>query len=594
TQDPLALMANFNNPYAFPAPHQDQSSFNQNYLQQPMPNPEDITDSTTAMNMRISSNLRNRQIAQPNMNLGQYRQMQMVGGNGGNQFRQYAGQSAGNLTGTPVYDSDGLAEGYVYSIICVIDWIGWVRLPSICVIIRADGYAYPGRKVMRTLASVEIEIISILGLTCCLSSSSSMRCLENDPYEAIRQAYLVGTYTESEPFEDHVKTKTSESPHIVAPPTCHVEESEGSGTSSVRSTSSDSIAPLLPDHPLTHTTPILVPSLCRTARMAVHVQPVMSPIFSENIAEVAAMPDSAFRKRFRSFYDSSPSPTFPVWKRYRGTSELILDTDSEGDVLGDEDDEEEEDEEVEESSDSNSESEDAKDEGPTAEEEDLAVGDERAALVVETAMGEPLGLGQGSGSMLEPERPEGVPALRNPTLTTWIDLEDGRIYIDVPAYPPPAPPVQTPSSPEWLSGSLPISPVPFVVPLPISSPLISLTVPSSIASPATAEGFLAELGGQVEMQGGLIRDHMVRLGELSPALFERYDRDIGELFTRSGAIKDEIFFERYRLRDISQAGYDDHRLVHDMLLHQVALQRELQEMRGRVTALEQERDHRER
>nr|GEX21168.1 hypothetical protein [Tanacetum cinerariifolium] len=86
TQDPLALMANSNNPYVFPAPHQDKSSFNQNYLQQPMTNPEDITDPTTAMNMalalmakafklnystptnnnqRISSNPRNRQIAQP-------------------------------------------------------------------------------------------------------------------------------------------------------------------------------------------------------------------------------------------------------------------------------------------------------------------------------------------------------------------------------------------------------------------------------------------------------------------------------------------------------------------------------------------------
>nr|GEW83827.1 integrase, catalytic region, zinc finger, CCHC-type, peptidase aspartic, catalytic [Tanacetum cinerariifolium] len=149
-QDPLALMANFNNPYAFPAPHQDQSSFNQNYLQQPMPNPEDITDPTTAMNMtlalmakafklnystptnnnkRISSNPRNRQIAQPGMNMGQDRQMQMAGCNGGNQFRQYAGQNAGNPAGyndvignqqastsgtqtnsAPVYDSDGSAE----------------------------------------------------------------------------------------------------------------------------------------------------------------------------------------------------------------------------------------------------------------------------------------------------------------------------------------------------------------------------------------------------------------------------------------------------------------------------------------------------
>nr|GEX65116.1 hypothetical protein [Tanacetum cinerariifolium] len=108
TQDPLALMANSNNPYTFPAPHQDQSSFNQNYLQQPMPNPKDITDPTTAMNMalalmakafklnystptnnnqRISSNPSNRQIAQPGMSMGQDRQMQMVGGNGGNQFR---------------------------------------------------------------------------------------------------------------------------------------------------------------------------------------------------------------------------------------------------------------------------------------------------------------------------------------------------------------------------------------------------------------------------------------------------------------------------------------------------------------------------
>nr|GFB38540.1 hypothetical protein [Tanacetum cinerariifolium] len=86
TQDPLALMANSNNPYVFPAPYQDQSSFNQNYLQQSMPNPEDIIDPTTAMNMalalmakvfkinystptnnnqRISSNPRNRQITQP-------------------------------------------------------------------------------------------------------------------------------------------------------------------------------------------------------------------------------------------------------------------------------------------------------------------------------------------------------------------------------------------------------------------------------------------------------------------------------------------------------------------------------------------------
>nr|GEV82168.1 retrovirus-related Pol polyprotein from transposon TNT 1-94 [Tanacetum cinerariifolium] len=85
-----------------------------------MLNPEDIIDPTTAINMaltlmakafklnystptnnnqRISSNPRNRQIAQPGMNMGQDRQMQMVGGNGENQFRQYVRQNVGNLNG---------------------------------------------------------------------------------------------------------------------------------------------------------------------------------------------------------------------------------------------------------------------------------------------------------------------------------------------------------------------------------------------------------------------------------------------------------------------------------------------------------------
>nr|GEY82869.1 hypothetical protein [Tanacetum cinerariifolium] len=54
TQDPLALMATSNNPYAFPVLHQDQPSFNQNYMQQPMPNPKEITDPTTAMNMALA------------------------------------------------------------------------------------------------------------------------------------------------------------------------------------------------------------------------------------------------------------------------------------------------------------------------------------------------------------------------------------------------------------------------------------------------------------------------------------------------------------------------------------------------------------
>nr|GFD15358.1 hypothetical protein [Tanacetum cinerariifolium] len=148
--------------------------------------------------------------------------------------------------------------------------------------------------------------------------------LLKDSFDAIGQAYLVETDTESEPFED-LEIETPESTHTVAsptllldstPPTCHVKESEGSETSGVRSTSSDSTAPLLPDHLLTHTTPDLVPSLCRTACMAVRVPLVMSPSLSTSIAEMVAMSNLVFCKRFRPSYDSSPSssPDIPSLK----------------------------------------------------------------------------------------------------------------------------------------------------------------------------------------------------------------------------------------------------------------------------------------
>ncbi|GKA17513.1 hypothetical protein Tco_0697350, partial [Tanacetum coccineum] len=188
-----------------------------------------------------------------------------------------------------------------------------------------------------------------------------------------------------------------------------------------------------------------------------------------------------------------------------------------------------EDEEIEKSLDSDSISEDAEDEGPITEDEDpgagdegLDVWDEGPGIRVESrslkdeshglddesrgldeeghsiksdglSLGEEeevVPKGKGSRSAPEPERPERVSASRQPTLTTWTDPEDGMVYIDVPTYPPPAPP------------------------------------------------------------GGLICDHAVRLEELSPALFERYDRDIGELFTRSGAVRDEIFSQRYRFRSL--------------------------------------------
>nr|GEW99127.1 hypothetical protein [Tanacetum cinerariifolium] len=133
TQDPLALMETSNNPYTFPVLHQDQPSFNQNYMQQPMPNPKDITDPTTAMNIalalmakafklnystptnnnqRISSNPCNRQIAQPGMNMGQDRQMQMVGDNGGNQFSRNANLNSDGNGNLVAARAEGNATGH--------------------------------------------------------------------------------------------------------------------------------------------------------------------------------------------------------------------------------------------------------------------------------------------------------------------------------------------------------------------------------------------------------------------------------------------------------------------------------------------------
>ncbi|GJS26621.1 hypothetical protein Tco_0487241 [Tanacetum coccineum] len=100
-----------------------------------------------------------------------------------------------------------------------------------------------------------------------------------DPYKAIRQAYLV-------------QTKAPKSLHTVASPTPlpestpltrHAKDSVDSDTSGARSTPSDSTAPLSPDHPLTYASPTFVPILCRTAHMAVRVLPAMSPGLSASI-----------------------------------------------------------------------------------------------------------------------------------------------------------------------------------------------------------------------------------------------------------------------------------------------------------------------
>nr|GEW53382.1 hypothetical protein [Tanacetum cinerariifolium] len=166
TQDPLELMATSNNPYTFLMLHQDQPLFNQNYLQHPMPNLEDITDPTSSINMaltlmakafklnystptnnnqRISSNLLNRQIAQPARAEGN------ATGNNGNQIRCYnckgVGHFARNCTqaltsGTqtdraPVYDSDESAEEIVQQNLYTINLYNMASASPIYLMARA-------------------------------------------------------------------------------------------------------------------------------------------------------------------------------------------------------------------------------------------------------------------------------------------------------------------------------------------------------------------------------------------------------------------------------------------------------------------------
>ncbi|GKB29585.1 hypothetical protein Tco_0868986 [Tanacetum coccineum] len=214
--------------------------------------------------------------------------------------------------------------------------------------------------------------------------------------------------------------------------------------SSHSSDSSDSTTPMSPDHPLTYVSPTPTPTQVsfhrRTARMVVRTQPTLSPGMSARIAETTALSPSSFRKRYRSSYEtsSSSSLTLPGRKRYRGL----------------------------------------KDAGFGLEEEEA----DQAVLVVETALSKfipppphPLRLGYGalrrhelaveedqvpstfevgqsSRSVPEQEGVERISAFRQPTLVTWVDPEDDRVYTDVLAYAPPAAPIQTPL--HLLSGRL--------------------------------------------------------------------------------------------------------------------------------------------
>nr|GFA71160.1 hypothetical protein [Tanacetum cinerariifolium] len=325
-----------------------------------------------------------------------------------------------------------------------------------------------------------------------------------------------------------------------------IEDFEAYKILDTRSTSSHSLAssnftaPLSPDHPLTQTLPTPAPTRVsfhhRTARMVVRTQLTLSPGMSARIAEASALSPSLFRKRYRSSYET-PSPSsssnLPIQKRYQSTSELVEDI-------------------KEESSDSDDERDRSKDEGPGSEEEAAPEGQQQAVQAKDIAVNEPLGfgymalrchelvigdgempstfeVGQSCRSVPKHEGANRTSAFRQPTLVTRVDPEDGRVYTDILNYVPPVAPVQILPSLEWSSCSLPVSPSSPIVPTLVASP-----VTTPVATIAVDEDKFLEVATQLKLYGSILHDHTQRLDALPPTLFEGYDRDLMELYTRSG------------------------------------------------------------
>nr|GEX74837.1 hypothetical protein [Tanacetum cinerariifolium] len=184
-----------------------------------------------------------------------------------------------------------------------------------------------------------------------------------------------------------------------------------------------------------------------------------------------------------------------------------------------------------ESSDSDTKREDSKDEGSCSEEEEEEAapeGQQQAVLVVDTTADESLGLGYGELRCREL-------ALREGLVRSTFEIGQN-IGID----PQSCAPVQTLTSPEWSFGSLSVSPSSLVVPTLITSPV---TAPAAII--AVDEDEYLEVGSH-------LHDHTQRLDALPPALFEGYNQDFRELYTRLREARDEIFSQRYRLRRLEQ------------------------------------------
>ncbi|GJS61481.1 hypothetical protein Tco_0656265 [Tanacetum coccineum] len=323
----------------------------------------------------------------------------------------------------------------------------------------------------------------------------------------VEKAYRpTDTDTKSEPFEDPIEIEEPQSLPITSTPiplpdytpaTPHTEEESKpieaywTRVVSLHSTTLplESTSPLSPDHLLTQTSPTLAPPRAfyyrNTARMTIRTQPTLSPDISDRVTEVMTLSPSSFCKRYKSSYEtlsSSSSPTLASQKRYQGTSKPIVDTKTEGDEP--------------EAEGTESESEEPKDE--------LAEGTVPSTYEVV----------QSSWSVPVQQIADETPTPRSPVYTTWEDLEDDTIYRDIKC---DMPLVQSPVQTISLPVQIPSSPVWSLDPLSEAQVL-----PSLVATPVSVrpvdEGYLAELGAQLELHGSILHDHTQRLDALLPTL----------------------------------------------------------------------------
>ncbi|GKD06035.1 hypothetical protein Tco_1181009, partial [Tanacetum coccineum] len=99
--------------------------------------------------------------------------------------------------------------------------------------------------------------------------------------------------------------------------------------------------------------------------------------------------------------------------------------------------------------------------------------------------------------------------------------EEDRVYTDIPVYPP------------------------------FPSPVASL-VATPIATILVGEDQFIEVGAQLELHGSILQDHTQRLDALPPTLVADIDRDVREMYTRSGVVRDEIFSQTYKFRSLER------------------------------------------